>query len=131
MLSTENPAPVFFNGAFPIGGETNLLALPVKEIGPAIGYYVHVLGFTVSERSAKTALLRRDDATIGLEQNSADPEQVSVYFSVSDVDALQKEMFAKQIEPTSVMPSENDGKKYRVFFAKEPYGVCFCFGQAA
>jgi hypothetical protein len=22
-------------------------------------------------------------------------------------------------------------QRYRVFFAKEPYGVCFCFGQPA
>lgn len=131
MSPAENPSPVVFEGASPIDGETVVMALPVKEIGPAAGYYVHVLGFTLVERGEKAATLRRDQAVIGLQQNDADPEQASVYFSVSDVDALQKEMAAKGIEPTSVMPSENDGKNYRVFFAKEPYGVCFCFGQAS
>ena len=128
MASTSDS--VFFNGAFSIG-DTNVLALPVKEVGPAVGYYTHVLGFTLTERREKGATLKRDNAVIGLEQNGTDPEQASVYFSVSDVDALQQELFAKGIEPTKVAPSENGGKNYRVFFAKEPYGVCFCFGQAA
>ena len=37
---------VSFKAAGPIG-DTNLDAIPVKEIGPAVGYYTQVLGFTL------------------------------------------------------------------------------------
>ena len=117
-----------YEGAFPIG-DTNIKALPVKEIGPALGYYVHVLGFTVEDREPGKALLRRDDAVIGLAVNDADPEQASVYFSVSNVEAAQRELDDKGIEPSGLRVDEYGGERHHVFFAKEPYGVCFCFGQ--
>ncbi len=50
---------------------------------------------------------------------------------VSDVEALRSELDAKGIEPGHVGVQEHEGKAFRVFFAKEPYGVCFCFGQPA
>ena len=110
-------------------GDGSLMAIPVKDIGPAVGYYVHVLGFTVAEKNEKTATLKRDDATIGLAVNGEDPEQASVYFGVSDVESLRAELEAKGIEPSPLRVDEYNGKRFRVFFAKEPYGVCFCFGQ--
>jgi lactoylglutathione lyase len=119
---------VFFRAAGPIG-ETDVLALPVKEIGPAIGYYTHCLGFTLVSRDGTTARLRRDDVEIGLEVNGRDPEQASCWFSVGDVDALRQEYEARGIGPGAVDEQVYDGKPYRVFFAKEPYGVCFCFTQ--
>ena len=119
---------VIFQSAAPIG-ETKVNALPVKDIGPAIGYYVQVLGFTVVEKGSETATLRRDGATIGLAKNGDDPEQASVYFSVSDAAELRRELTEKGIEPSELRTDEYEGKRYRVFFAKEPYGVCFCFGQ--
>ena len=121
------PAP-FFVGAFPIG-DTSVSALPVKHLGPAIAFYTHVLGFTVTESGEKSATLKRGDAVIGLAENEADPEQASVYFEVRDLDALHRELTEKHTAPTPISLSENDGKNYRVFFAREPYGVCFCFGQ--
>ena len=33
------------------------------------------------------------------------------------------------IAPGIIDEQEYDGKPYRVFFAKDPYGVCFCFTQ--
>ncbi len=129
MSQTTTPQSPVFNGVFPIG-DTNVNALPVKDLGPAIGYYTQVLGFALVSRD-KIAVLKRDDATIGLEVNDADPEQASCYFAVSDVEALREELAAKGIEPSEVRLDNHGGKTYRVFFAKEPYGVCFCFGQAA
>lgn len=117
-----------FLGVFPIGG-TDPLRLPAKEVGPAVAFYVSVLGFSLSERVAKGALLTRDEARIGLEQNEMDPEQASVYFEVESVDALHAELKTKLIEPTDIMLNKHGENEYRVFFAKEPYGVCFCFGQ--
>ncbi len=119
---------VVFQSAHPIG-DTDTSALPVKDIGPAIGYYTQVLGFQVVEKQSETAVLQRDEVKIGLARNNADPEQASCYFAVSDVEALRQELQDKGIEPSELRVDEHGGKRYRIFFAKEPYGVCFCFGQ--
>lgn len=116
-----------YTGVFPISGDVS--ALPVRQIGPAVGYYTRVLGFALESRTETTATLRRDDAHLGLAVNGEDPEQVSVYFAVSDVEAARAELEAAGISPTTVRVDEHNGKKYRVFFAAEPFGVCFCFGQ--
>jgi len=119
---------VTFHGAFPIG-DTDILTLPVRELGPAACYYIHVLGFSVVERTPGTILLQRDAARIGLATNGKDPEQASCYFSVSDVALLREELAEKGIEPSVLREEEHGGKRHLVFFAREPYGVCFCFGQ--
>jgi hypothetical protein len=117
---------IFFRGAGPIG-DTDTNALPVKEIGPAIGYYTQCLGFSLVSKEPTTAVLKRDDVQIGLAVNGRDPEQASCWFSVGDVDALWQEYHGKGIGPGVIDEQEWDGERYRVFFAKEPYGVCFCF----
>ncbi len=119
---------VNFISVSPIG-DTKTDALPVKSLGPAIGYYTHVLGFQLVKREGEKAVLQRDAVTIGLSRNGDDPEQASCYFGVSDVEALHVELTGKGIEPSDMRVDEHGGKKYRVFFAQEPYGVCFCFGQ--
>jgi predicted enzyme related to lactoylglutathione lyase len=123
---TSEPAAPRFKGAFPISGDIN--ALPVKDLGPAIAFYTRVLGFTVEARETDCATLRRDDAVIGIAKNDADPEQASCYFAVENVEALHAELKAAGIEPSKLTPSEHDGRALTIFFAKEPYGVCFCFG---
>jgi lactoylglutathione lyase len=119
-----------FKGVYPIG-DTDTNALPVKEIGPAVGYYTQVLGFSMVTKDRASAILERDEVRIGLAVNGRDPEQASCYFEVSDVEALRRELDARGIEPGDVVVQEHEGKRFRVFFAKEPYGVCFCFGQPA
>lgn len=119
---------VVFNGVFPIGN-TAPNALPVNSVGPAVGYYTRVLGFSLVSREGNRAVLQRDEATIGLEENDTDPENASVYFAVSGVEALRAEYEAAGIEPSPLRVDTHGGQQYRVFFAKEPYGVCFCFGQ--
>jgi hypothetical protein len=37
------------------------------------------------------------------------------------------EFDSKCIAPGIIDEQEYDGKPFRVFFAKDPYGVCFCF----
>ena len=85
------PAPITFHSVSAIG-DTDVTALPVKDIGPAIGYYTQVLGFEVAEKHSEKALLKRDAVTIGLTCNGSDPEQASCYFAVSDVAALRQEL---------------------------------------
>ena len=77
-----------FKGVYPIG-DTDTNALPVKEIGPAVGYYTQVLGFSLVAKDRESAVLSRDDVRIGLAVNGRDPEQASCYFDVSDVEALR------------------------------------------
>lgn len=122
-------AAVRYTAVHPIG-DVDLQRLPVKDIGPAVGYYTQVLGFEVLSRDETTAQLARDDARLGLEVNDLDPEQISCYFAVSDVQAARAELAAKGIAPSPIRDDTHDGRTYRVFFAKEPYGVCFCYGQA-
>lgn len=117
---------VFFQATGPIG-DTDTNALPVREIGPAVGYYTQCLGFTLVSKDKTAAVLRRDDVQIGLAVNGRDPEQASCWFSVGDVDALWQEYEARGIGPGIIDEMEHGGRPYRVFFAKEPYGVCFCF----
>lgn len=117
-----------FKNVYPIGN-TDVHALPIKEIGPAIGYYTRVLGFSVVSRSKESAVLQRDSARIGLARNGADPEQASCYFAVRGLDALYEEFYGAGIEPSPVRITQHEGKPQKIFFAKEPYGVCFCFGE--
>jgi hypothetical protein len=122
-------ASVVFKGVHPIG-DTDTNALPVRSLGPAIGYYTQVLGFSVVLKDSNRAVLQRDEAKIGLAVNGQDPEQASCYFPVSDVEALRRELEEKGIDPSPLRVDDHGGKQYRVFFAQEPYGVCFCFGQS-
>lgn len=118
-----------FEAVGPIGA-TDPLALPVREIGPAVGFYTQCLGFTLVAADPSTAALERDGVRIGLAVNGQDPTQASCWFRVDDVDALRRELDAKRIAPGALDEQVFDGRRYRVFFAKEPYGVCFCFTQA-
>src|SRR5437867_6586101 len=106
------PGSVVFKGVHPIG-DTDTSALPVRSIGPAIGYYTQVLGFSVVSKEKNRAVLQRDEAKIGLAVNGSDPEQASCYFSVSDVEALRAELEAKGIEPSPLRVDDHNGKKYR------------------
>ncbi len=121
---------VGFTGVFPIG-DTDVHNLPVKMLGPAIGYYTRVLGFAVVEKTERTATLRRGGAQIGLAVNGKDTDQASCYFAVTDVAALREELARAGIEPSEIRRDEHGGRSYLVVFAQEPYGVCFCFGQPA
>src|ERR1051326_1585241 len=76
-------------------------ALPVKEIESAIRFYEHVLGFSVVNRNSSSAVLRRDDAQIGIFQRpDHDPGRAgSIAFSVDDIEALRRELDASGANP--------------------------------
>ena len=127
-MSTNHPNnAVTFNGVYPIG-DTDTNALPVQSIQSALPTYRDYLGFLVEEQSETAARLRRDNAVIGIAVNDSDPEQASCYFPVSNAKQLRSELQARGMEVSPLRTDEHNGKLLRVFFAKEPYGVCFCFG---
>lgn len=127
-----------FKTLSPIGDEdTN--AVPVKEIGRAIGFYTQVLGFSLVKKDQKSAVLRRDDVQIGLvAKDDHDPKRAgSFYFGVVDVETLRREFQGKGGKPGATEIQEYEGKNYRLFFLREcdmmesHDGYCFCFGQPA
>ncbi len=81
-------------------------------------------------KDAQVAILRRDAAELGLAVNGHDPEQASCFLAVTDVATLREALEGKGIEPSPIRRDTHDGRSSRIVFAKEPYGVCFCFGQA-
>ena len=131
MLGTaEMSGRAVFKGVYPIE-ETDPQSLPVKDVDSAIGYYSQVLGFSVLSREEDKAVLKRDDVTIGLAKNGADPDNASCYFDVENIDELHRELAAKGINPTDFRLEVHNDSNYRIFFCREPYGVCFCFGTPA
>ncbi|HVK10685.1 MAG TPA: VOC family protein [Gemmataceae bacterium] len=122
-----------FKGAYPISGE-DLMALPVKEIGPAVEFYRTVLGFEVVSSDDTTAVLQRDSAMIGLARNPGHhpAEAGSFAFGVTDIEAHHKELHGRGLDLGGLGIQEWDGQKFRAFFLREnENGYCFCFSQPA
>ncbi|HVK13506.1 MAG TPA: VOC family protein [Gemmataceae bacterium] len=119
------------NGVFLISGE-DLTALPVKEIGPAVDFYQSVLGFTAVARDEATATLQRDDARLGLVQKAdhRPGEADSCCFTVTDLDAMHRELADRGLDLGEIRTDEWGGKRYQVFFLREAEnGYCYCFSQ--
>ena len=122
-----------FKGAYPISGE-DLTALPVKEIGPAVEFYRAVLGFDVVRGDESTAVLQRDSAMIGLvhDPDHQPGEAGSFAIGVTDIEAHHRELDGRGLDLGKLGIQEWDGRKFRVFFLREPEnGYCFCFTQPA
>ena len=121
------------NGAYPISGE-DLSALPVKAIGPAVEFYKSVLGFSVVSIDEARAVVRRDDARLGLVRAPDHrPEDAgSFVLAVTDLDAMRAELDGRGLDLGDIRIDEWGGKKYRVFFLREAEnGYCYCFSQPA
>ncbi len=113
----------------PISNEdTN--ALPVRELGPAIGFFESVLGFHVVMREASSALLERDGVQVGLviQRDHIPGKAGSVAFEVDDLDGLHLELSRRGGAPGAFGMDEWDGRRHRTFFLREDEnGYCFCF----
>jgi lactoylglutathione lyase len=113
----------------PVSNE-DVTALPVRELGPAVAYYESVLGFAVVRRDDSTAVLKRDDAQIGLtRQTDHQPgEAGSVAFEVDDLDALHAELSARSGGLSEFGTQQWGGQTHRTFFMREDEnGYCYCF----
>src|SRR5579883_593671 len=115
---------------FPIGS-SNPLDMPVPDIDRAIPYYEEVLRFSVTEKSdtaPREVTFVRDNVTLRLAENGSDPEQASCYIEVSDVDAAYADLKARCPDIGEVRPMDHGGNAYRVFFVRDPDGLCYCIG---
>jgi catechol 2,3-dioxygenase-like lactoylglutathione lyase family enzyme len=113
----------------PVSNE-DAAALPVKELGPAVAFYEAILGFTTVRRDALTAVLRRDDAQIGLivKIDHLPGEAGSLAFAVDNLDALHCELTERGGQPSQFGIDDWGGKKSRTFFLRETEnGYCYCF----
>jgi catechol 2,3-dioxygenase-like lactoylglutathione lyase family enzyme len=122
-----------FEAVFPIG-DTDPRNLPVADLDRAIDYYQKHLGFTLRSRSAspyQAALLVRDGVEIRLAENGKDPEQASCYMDVNDVALAFEELQDQGLEVSEIQTQEYSGTTYRVFFLRDPDGLCYCIGQPA
>ena len=121
---------VRLTGVFPIG-DTDPNNMPVINLEEAIAFYQDTLGFSVTARGADpapSATMVRDAVTLRFVENGGDPGDASCYLSVDDVDGAVAEMQAHGVTPSPTRVDEHGGKRYRVFFIKDPQGLCYCVG---
>src|SRR4051812_10479348 len=73
-----------------------------------------------------SAVLRWDDVRIGLAINDRDADRAGAWFSVGDVDTLERELDVKGLGPEVIDEQDHDGKPYREFSVRAPHGVLVC-----
>lgn len=123
----------FLVGVYPISDE-DVMALPVKSLGAATGFYETVLRFTVLERSETYAAVQRDAVTIGMVQNDDhQPGRAgSVAIEVEGLEELHEELAARGATPGDFGMDEWEGRLHKTFFLREDEeGYCFCFFRDA
>jgi catechol 2,3-dioxygenase-like lactoylglutathione lyase family enzyme len=113
-----------------IGDSVDPMAIPVRELQPAIDFYVRCLGFSL--RSREPVRLARDAVEVGLVRDPGhDPAKAgSYFFGVRGLEALQAEVAAANPDTGRIEQREEGGKPIRLFFTREAVdGYCFCFGE--
>jgi catechol 2,3-dioxygenase-like lactoylglutathione lyase family enzyme len=106
--------------------------MPVPNVGKAIPFYEKSLRFKVANRNKsapKSATLIRDKVTLRLVENGRDPNLESCYIEVSDVGAAYAELKPLCPNIAEIRPMDHDGHAHRVFFVRDPDGLCYCIGQ--
>jgi catechol 2,3-dioxygenase-like lactoylglutathione lyase family enzyme len=129
-----------------VRGPRSLQSLPVRdgELEAAVQYYTRVFGFELVDDSQgkgtpahASALLQRDDVTLGLEENGGDPEQEGAFIGVDNVEAAFAELNANGLgkeEPSYTLdwrPAAGGQPSFynKLFFVVAPDGLCYCLGQ--
>jgi catechol 2,3-dioxygenase-like lactoylglutathione lyase family enzyme len=120
-----------FKTVFPY--QEDEMNLPVANLEEAIPFYENVMGFRVLSRQdlpIKSAVLSRDEVTIGLAENGGDPAQDGCFFEVDNVETAFAELQAKglpQSEPNYQIQTYEVA--YKVFFVTAPDELCYCLGE--
>jgi hypothetical protein len=87
---------------------------------PAIKFHESVMGFTSIHRDATTAVLRRDEALIGLavKPDHQPNEAGSLAFALDDLDIRHCELSDRGGKPGEFGIDEWGGKQFRTFFLR-------------
>jgi len=104
--------------------------MPVADIDPAVNWYEEKMGFALvgREEQPRAARIERDGVVIRLAENGRDPEQASCYIEVDNVEGAREELAAKGVDVSPLRLDNYGGNRYRVFFAKDDDGLCYCLG---
>lgn len=120
-----------YEGIYPIG-DSDPAAMPAPDPETASGWYVEKLGFEIvaqAEAPYRSVTLARDQVRLTLAETGEDPGNASCYIAVSDVEAAYGEAEAVGIAPSPMRVDDHGNARYRVFFIKDPAGLCYCVGQ--
>jgi len=119
-----------FKAAYPY--QTNVLALPVKDLDAAAAWYSQHFGMTEVERTnepAPTVILERDGARIGFAINGGDASQDGAAILVENIAAIKNDLEANGTKTVNWRVDERDGKNLQVFFVVAPDGLCYYFHE--
>ncbi len=119
-----------YEAAFPFADD--VLALPVEDIDRAATWYGERFRLVEVERRdhpVPTVILERDGVRIGFAVNGGDPGNEGAAIRVTDIRRARDELEASGVKTANWRVDERDGKKYQVFFAVAPDGLCYYFHQ--
>ncbi len=119
-----------FQAAFPY--QSDVLALPVKDLDQASAWYHQSFGLDEVERRnspAPTVILQRDGVHIGFAVNGGDASNDGAAILVSDIRRARRELEASGVATTNWRVDERNGEKLQVFFVVAPDGLCYYFHQ--
>ncbi|MDX6613044.1 MAG: hypothetical protein QOD75_2230 [Blastocatellia bacterium] len=117
---------------YPYAGDA--MNLPVGDVDAAIPFYETVMGFQVISRSDsphRSAILKRDEISIGLAENGGDPEQNGCFFKVDNAETAFAELKSHGLdrEDPGFRIDQYGDKSFKVFFVVAPDGLCYCLGE--
>ena len=116
--------------AFPY--QQDILALPVKDLDATANWYEQHFGMSEIERRSSphpTVIMSRDSAKIGFAINGGDAAQDGAAILVSGISSLKEELESNGVKIANWRIDERDGKRFQVFFAVAPDGLCYYFHE--
>ena len=119
-----------YKAAYPYAED--VLALPVKDVDRAAGWYAGKFGLKEVERRDEpepAVIMERDGVRIGFAVNGRDPENEGAAILVTDIHRARAELAAAGVETANWRVDERDGRRFQVFFVTAPDGLCYYFHQ--
>lgn len=119
-----------FKKAFPY--QQDVLALPVKDLDAASQWYCTHFGMVEVERREQpvpTVVLERDGVRIGFAINGGDASQDGAAILVSNIERMKDELERNGASIGNWRIDERGGKRFQVFFAVAPDGLCYYFHE--
>lgn len=119
-----------FKAAFPY--QEDVLALPVTNLDDASAWYSEHFGMIEVDRYDQpepTVVLERDGVRIGFSINGGDASQDGAAILVSRISGIREELESRGVNISNWRVDERDGRKFQVFFAIAPDGLCYYFHE--